>query len=580
MQELGGLILQASFYGSIVAVVIILSKTIIKDSINAKYHYLIWLLLVVKLIIPFGPQSDMSLFNKIPVNSVYETNISYKNIENSTMEVKPSEKEVQQVSNTDTTVISKSSNTNKINPYIPIVWMIVTINTLAVFISSYYLIHRTFKKENQSVDENKYEILKNCKNKMGVKSDIKLMINDSVKTPSLLGIIKPKILIPQSMINLSDKELEYIFLHEISHHKRKDILINYILIILQSIHWFNPIIWYSFKKMREDMEIATDEMVLKTINEEEHKEYGKAILTVLERIKSSKNTIGVIGMIDDKKTIKKRIRRIKNMKFMKNKKALFSIVGVILILTLSGVLLTSARENQNNKGNESLEGAISQALLNSTIKFNGSEVETEGHIILDKEEKNNNIKVYMITSTGEFGFENGIFTLSSGTSCLPTAMTFEKDSNGNYKYINREELQDGAYYEDSIKKVFPKKLWESALNSNKYYEELTKQQEEQAKYYLKSINREAKVQGDYVEKKLADINVEAGNKLLQDKNLSSYPYWLGSREELVNGQRYLYEKAYTKSDGNEFIIYTKKKDGKVVEEYKYKIVGSNIELVK
>ena len=118
---------------------------------------------------------------------------------------------------------------------------------------------------------------------MKVKSNLHVVISDIVQTLSLVGVIYPKILLPSNMSDLEDKELEYVFLHELAHYKRKDILINYLLITLQSIHWFNPTIWYFFKRIREDMEFATDEKVLKMLSDNEHKNYGMAILTVLEK---------------------------------------------------------------------------------------------------------------------------------------------------------------------------------------------------------------------------------------------------------------------------------------------------------
>ena len=53
------------------------------------------------------------------------------------------------------------------------------------------------------------------------------------------------------MLDLDDDEIEYILLHELSHYKRKDILVNYLMIFLQCIHWFNPFIWYLFKIIKE-----------------------------------------------------------------------------------------------------------------------------------------------------------------------------------------------------------------------------------------------------------------------------------------------------------------------------------------
>lgn len=281
---------------------------------------------------------------------------------------------------------------------------------------------------------------------------------------------------------------------------------------------------------------------------------------------------------------------IKNMKLTKNKKMIFSLVCISTILILGGFLLTSGSDVEKvqetqypktiNEESTNLDEAISLALLNSEIQIKGSEVITEGHIILDKEEADDKTKVYILSSTGSFGFENGIFTLSAGTSGLPMVMNFSKDDKNNYHYIDKEIPMDGSYYMSSIKEIFPQKLWKDALDTSKYSKELMDQQEKQATEYLESISRKAKVQGDYVEKKLADINVDASNELLQMEELSDYPYWIGTREELIDNTRYIYEKAHTKEDGYDYITYTKTSgDKKIVEEYKYKINGSNIELI-
>ena len=119
---------------------------------------------------------------------------------------------------------------------------------------------------------------------MKIKTDINLIVNDDIRTPALCRIIKPTILFPNAMLDLEDDEIKYILLHELSHYKRKDILVNYLLVLLQCVHWFNPFIWFFFKKIREDMELATDEMVVSKLNEDEYKNYARTIITIIERI--------------------------------------------------------------------------------------------------------------------------------------------------------------------------------------------------------------------------------------------------------------------------------------------------------
>ncbi|NLB18469.1 MAG: transcriptional regulator, partial [Syntrophomonadaceae bacterium] len=116
--------------------------------------------------------------------------------------------------------------------------------------------------------------------------------------------------------------------------------------------------------------------------------------------------------------------------------------------------------------------------------------------------------------------------------------------------------------------------------------EIKKQQDTQARVYLRSIGRSAEVSVEHVEKKLADINVEAGNKLLSeytkyDAFLNNCPYWLGTLEMIEDGERFIYETAQSKtSDGYDLITFRKTKaNGELVEERQYKIVGNEPQLI-
>jgi bla regulator protein BlaR1 len=129
-------------------------------------------------------------------------------------------------------------------------------------------------------------------------------------------------------------------------------------------------------------------------------------------------------------------------------------------------------------------------------------------------------------------------------------------------------------------------MWSKVLNGQKYYPDLAKQQEEQAKKYLESIGRDAKVSEAHVEKKLPSMNVDAQNQLFAgmtkyDQELNNFPYWLGTRELLQNGTRYIYKTEQGKTaDGYDLITFTKsKEDGTAVKVLKYKIVGSEPQLI-
>ncbi len=278
-----------------------------------------------------------------------------------------------------------------------------------------------------------------------------------------------------------------------------------------------------------------------------------------------------------------------------NKKILIGI-GIV-ILAVGGIVLFKAPQyaaakkssdgivaavKQETAKPQNMDEAVSQAVKGRESAYGLGEVATEGHIILDSEETDGVIKVYTIASYGAFGFENGIFTKVSGSGAIPTVITFSKSQTGEYSLLEYKEPLDGALLVKSTKKMFPKALHTRVLsNTQQDYPDLVRQQEAQATEYLKDIGRTARVSADHVKKELAKINVEASNKLFTELTkdnafLNDCPYWLGTREKVENGARYIYETSQSKTDdGCNLMTFRKtKEDGVLVEEARYKIVGS------
>lgn len=162
--------------------------------------------------------------------------------------------------------------------------------------------------------------------------------------------------------------------------------------------------------------------------------------------------------------------------------------------------IVNSTDVNNNKIAENIDQAVSKAIKSRGTNYLRGEAATQGHIVLDVEEKDNIVKVYTISSFGYFGFENGIFTEISGSGAIPTVMTFSKNSNGGYSLIEYKEPEDGEECENSIKQMFPEKLWDKALKGQESYSQLAESKENEAKEYLKQIGRTAEVSSKYVER--------------------------------------------------------------------------------
>jgi len=258
-------------------------------------------------------------------------------------------------------------------------------------------------------------------------------------------------------------------------------------------------------------------------------------------------------------------------------KRLAFLVLVIFMLASCSSETINQKDVKIKEGLADLEKCVSEAILSANKgSFLEGECAAEGNIILEKREDKDKITVYALTMYGEYGFENGIFTKISGTGIIPVAITFRKNADGTYTLSEYKLPRDGAYYADSVKKMFPQNLHERALNPSREDNENLKNQEvAYAKEYLKKINRDAKISPDYVEKEFIEgMDVEASNTLLE--TYSQYPYWIGTLEKIEDNTRYVYEKSYNKEEG--IVTFKKYKfdTGEIVEKYDIKIEGANL----
>ena len=99
---------------------------------------------------------------------------------------------------------------------------------------------------------------------------------DAVKSPFILGIIRPRIYLPSGT---GEEQLGYVLAHEQAHLKRRDHWWKPLGFILLSVYWFHPLVWAAYILLCRDIEIACDEKVIKDMDMAQKKAYSNALLT-------------------------------------------------------------------------------------------------------------------------------------------------------------------------------------------------------------------------------------------------------------------------------------------------------------
>ncbi|CUX72072.1 Regulatory protein BlaR1 [Clostridium sp. C105KSO15] len=153
------------------------------------------------------------------------------------------------------------------------------------------------------------ELFTACRKESGIKKEIPIYSSAYISSPIAVGLWSPCIIVPINMLSeLSKKEIRYILLHEILHCKHKDLLVNRLMALAQIIYWFHPFVWFAFKEMRSDREIACDSSVLSLLDSDSYLDYGSTLINFAEKI--SLFSYSAAGISGSKKEIKKRILNI------------------------------------------------------------------------------------------------------------------------------------------------------------------------------------------------------------------------------------------------------------------------------
>lgn len=346
---------------SVLILIILTIKSIFNKFFTAQTHYIIWFLLFISLTVPYTVQSNISIYNipkyftqnkyisKVQLSdnnfssniNNYNDIIRYPYLDNN----KSISKEK------DITSTTAKENQNTFNIFESLKNIFVYIWLLGFLLLSFIVFIKTIRynklirMEEDISDTQKLSILNKCKELLGIKQNLRLIKTTKFSTPSLVGIFSPRILLPEQILyNFDNEQLELILLHELSHLKRKDILINWIILIYQLIYWFNPIIWIGFYKMKNDMEVACDAHVLNNLKKEKHIFYGKIIIDLLDYISKPRFIPVSTNILENKYELKRRIVMIKKFKKTSYKLTFISF----LLIALVGCSSISEPENNTD----------------------------------------------------------------------------------------------------------------------------------------------------------------------------------------------------------------------------------------
>ena len=302
MKEMFELLFSVTLSTNVFIIAILLLRFLFKNS-SKNSRLFLWLLVAIKLILPFNIESKFSL---IP-ESVAKTTSEIGSV------------------TTDVVLPQVESVSNSVNTEVVFygVWATVALIILIYGAVSFWRLHKN------SSD--------------AIKMEGNIFQSEKVVSPFVLGVIKPKILIP---FNLDDETLSHIVSHEKSHIKSFDNITKLVAFILLAVHWYNPLVWICFKLLTVDIELACDERVVKNYTLEKRKSYAEALLSCA--VNEGRGLIYPLGF--GEVSIKDRIKAVVSYKkTLKAVLVLFLGVAVCSFVLFATVPKVSAKNEVEKK---------------------------------------------------------------------------------------------------------------------------------------------------------------------------------------------------------------------------------------
>jgi bla regulator protein BlaR1 len=231
-----------------------------------------------------------------------------------------------------------SSKAERYFPLIVVAYVIGIFLQLFIIAKGYYQLSK-LKKENLSAIPDDWKLIfENIIAKLGIKKAVRFDLSSLVNVPLVIGYLKPVVLFPLALVNeLDSDQVEAILIHELSHIRRHDFLLNLIKTAIETLLFYNPFVWMAGRFIHIEREHACDDLVLKTTGKP--LKYAHALLK-LELIKDNNSPAFALAATGKTQNLYQRIKRITNMKtnYLNAKQQMAALtLGVACMLSIAWI---------------------------------------------------------------------------------------------------------------------------------------------------------------------------------------------------------------------------------------------------
>lgn len=267
-------VLLLSGVGSALTLILLLIKPLVGKHFSSAWRYYIWLVVLVVMILPIRlPKRAVEVDLSDITDSVVTEGTAYV-----TPEQLPF---IETGTGEPVTMAEIEKGSVKLNVYdiISLIWLAGAVVFMLSALASYWRFLLRKRRSSERIET--YEEFLQVKDKLGIKRRITIRKSEDIDAPMLAGVFKPVIYVPKT--DIKSEELSMIFMHELTHYKRRDLWYKWFSLAVNAIHWFNPFMHIAVREINEACEMSCDISVTKNMTEEERKLYMNTIVGLIKK---------------------------------------------------------------------------------------------------------------------------------------------------------------------------------------------------------------------------------------------------------------------------------------------------------
>ncbi len=270
LQTLGWTLVHLLWQGALIAGVLFILNLFIKPS-NVRYALACTalVLMLVAPVVSFGvlyekPDAAMSATNQPPPSADVVTTKANQPLPNNELPTLPLEGQPQGIAPTEPlwNLDWRERLTNTL-PYVVVLWLVGVVLLSSRLLLQWLYAERFKRKHTQRVSAELQQHLRVLALRLRVSRPVQLLESSLVDVPTVIGFMKPVILLPASALTgLSVGQLGSLLAHELAHVRRHDYFVNILQSVIETLLFYHPAVWWVSYRIRTEREHCCDDVAV------------------------------------------------------------------------------------------------------------------------------------------------------------------------------------------------------------------------------------------------------------------------------------------------------------------------------